>query len=102
MRLRSRKRTGQCTRSSCSHPNTIIKQHPAIEKMKHIMRKSFLLVFGVTLLAACQQHKIVTDASGVFESDEVIVSAEQSGQILSFTIQEGDTLARGAVAGDID
>jgi HlyD family secretion protein len=70
--------------------------------MKHIMRKSFLLVFGVTILVACQQHKIVTDASGVFESDEVIVSAEQSGQILSFTIQEGDTLARGAVAGDID
>ena len=70
--------------------------------MKHIMRKSFLLVFGVTVLAACQQHKIVTDASGVFESDEVIVSAEQSGQILSFPIQEGDTLARGAVAGNID
>jgi HlyD family secretion protein len=66
------------------------------------MRKSFLLVIGVTLLAACQQHKIVTDASGVFESDEVIVSAEQSGQILSFAIQEGDTLERGAVVGNID
>jgi HlyD family secretion protein len=70
--------------------------------MKHIMRKTFLLAIGVTLLAACQQHKIVTDASGVFESDEVIVSAEQSGQILSFQIQEGDTLARGAVVGNID
>jgi HlyD family secretion protein len=53
-------------------------------------------------LFACNQNKIQTDASGVFESDEVIVSAEQSGKILSFPIREGDTLRRGAIAGQID
>lgn len=65
------------------------------------MRK-IILFSAVVLLSACNRHKLVTDASGVFESDEVIVSAEQNGKILSFPIQEGDTLARGAVIGQID
>jgi HlyD family secretion protein len=52
--------------------------------------------------AACNQNKIKTDASGVFESDEVIVSAEQNGKLLSFPIQEGDSLTNGAVVGQID
>jgi HlyD family secretion protein len=54
------------------------------------------------LISSCNQNKLVTDASGVFESDEVIVSAEQSGKLLSFPIQEGDTLRKGIVAGQID
>ena len=35
------------------------------------------------------------DASGNFESDEVIVSAQQNGQLLSFNLNEGDTLTQG-------
>jgi HlyD family secretion protein len=66
------------------------------------MKKLFLIGPWVLLLAACNGHKLVTDASGVFESDEVIVSAEQNGKILSFPIREGDTLAAGAVVGQID
>jgi HlyD family secretion protein len=77
------------------------------------MRKSFLstaatpaiaaiAAFIVLTAAACNQHKIITDASGVFESDEVIVSAEQNGKLLSFPIQEGDTLAKDATVGQID
>lgn len=65
------------------------------------MNRSPLLAL-LFFLAACNQNKIQTDASGVFESDEVIVSAEQNGKILSFPIREGDTLRRGAVAGQID
>ena len=56
----------------------------------------------IVLAASCSQKKIDTDASGVFESDEVIVSAEQNGKLLSFPIQEGDTLARGVKVGNID
>ena len=56
----------------------------------------------IVLAASCSQKKIDTDASGVFESDEVIVSAEQNGKILSFPIQEGDTLAKDAKIGNID
>jgi HlyD family secretion protein len=54
------------------------------------------------LVCSCNQNKLATDASGVFESDEVIVSAEQSGKLLSFPIKEGDTLRRNAIVGQID
>lgn len=54
------------------------------------------------LFAACNSTKLKTDASGVFESDEVIVSAEQNGKLLDFHIQEGDSLIRGQVIGQID
>jgi HlyD family secretion protein len=63
---------------------------------------SFWGIGMIVLAASCSQKKIDTDASGVFESDEVIVSAEQNGKILSFPIQEGDTLAKGTKIGNID
>lgn len=67
------------------------------------MRKRTQLILWAAILAAsCNQNKIDTDASGVFESDEVIVSAEQNGKILNFPIKEGDTLSKGAIAGNID
>lgn len=89
-------------RCSCCWPSITIKQHPEIDNL-NIMRKLFpVIVCFVLLLASCGQHKINTDASGVFESDEVIVSAEQNGKILSFPVQEGDTLAKNAVVGQID
>jgi HlyD family secretion protein len=67
------------------------------------MRKlsAILLAFAV-LTSSCDKNKLKTDASGVFESDEVIVSAQQSGLILSFNIKEGDTIRNGAVIGQID
>lgn len=75
------------------------------------MRKSFFSTAAtaattaaliVLTAVACNQNKLKTDASGVFESDEVIVSAEQNGKLLSFPIQEGDSLAKGAIVGQID
>lgn len=53
-------------------------------------------------LVACSGGETEADASGNFEADEVIVSAQQSGQLLSFTVKEGDTLREGAVVGQID
>ncbi|TWV94712.1 HlyD family secretion protein [Chitinophaga pinensis] len=53
-------------------------------------------------LAACSGREIEADAQGNFEADEVIVSAQQNGQLLSFTAKEGDTLAKGAIVGQID
>lgn len=67
------------------------------------MRKLSLPIFFFTLLAvSCHDNRPDTDASGVFESDEVIVSAEQTGKLLSFPIREGDTLRKGARVGNID
>jgi HlyD family secretion protein len=66
--------------------------------MKNLFRISVIAL----LVTSCQQNKIKTDASGVFESDEVLVSAERDGKLLSFPIKEGDSLAKGAVIGNID
>lgn len=54
------------------------------------------------LLAACNSREHLSDASGTFEADEVIVSAEVPGKILSLNIEEGNTLKKGAIAGVID
>ncbi|HZE84411.1 MAG TPA: HlyD family efflux transporter periplasmic adaptor subunit [Puia sp.] len=61
-----------------------------------------LPVLAALLLGSCSQKNDEYDASGNFEADETIVSARQNGQLLSFTVREGDTLARGAVVGQID
>jgi HlyD family secretion protein len=67
------------------------------------MKKNLGLLFILGLAAlSCNQNKYKSDASGVFESDEVIVSAEQTGRLLSFTINEGDTIKMGAAIGNID
>jgi HlyD family secretion protein len=63
---------------------------------------SALVIVGVGLISSCSQNKLKADASGVFESVEVIVSAEENGKILSFSILEGDTLHEGAIIGNID
>ena len=56
---------------------------------------------ALLLLAACH-NKFNADASGVFESTEIIVSAEQTGKLLQLNIHEGDTLPKNAVVGQID
>src|SRR5476651_1495575 len=67
------------------------------------MKKLSTIFLALAVLASsCNQNKLKTDASGVFESDEVIVSAQQNGQILSLPIKEGDTIRKGAVIGKID
>jgi HlyD family secretion protein len=43
-----------------------------------------------------------SDASGTFEADEVVVSAEVPGRILNFNVQEGSTFAKDSVVGTID
>ena len=63
---------------------------------------AFLSILISTFLLSCGASKDDYDASGTFESTEVIVSAEASGKILSFDIQEGQILAANQVVGDID
>lgn len=64
--------------------------------------KHFFILSIALLAASCSGKKNTADASGYFEADEVIVSAQQNGQLLSFTVKEGDTLRKGAVTGQID
>ncbi len=62
----------------------------------------FLLLLLLCTTAACGKSVPRSDAYGNFEADELIVSAEAGGRLLSFTVDEGQTLERGAVVGAID
>ncbi len=42
------------------------------------------------------------DASGSFESDDVVVSSEIGGKILSFKLEEGDSIPAGKTVGEVD
>lgn len=58
-------------------------------------------LFSLLIFMSCEK-KNDYDASGNFEADEVIVSAQQNGELLSFTPNEGDLLKAGNVVGQID
>lgn len=65
------------------------------------MKRSIVFISALLLLNACTQ-KNDFDASGNFEADEVIVSAQQNGVLLSYTIKEGKQLQPGENVGQID
>lgn len=69
--------------------------------MKKTITYSSLLVLALAM-TACGKGNKVYDASGVFESTEVTISAEGNGKIMSLDLQEGDRLEAGAVVGCID
>jgi HlyD family secretion protein len=66
------------------------------------MRNIFLIAVTTLFLQACNSTENKFDASGTFETDEVIVSSELNGQLLSFKANEGDILTKGQVVGKID
>jgi len=61
----------------------------------------YTVVAGLVLLSSCTQ-KSPFDASGTFETEETIISAEASGRIKQFDIEEGQTLKAGQYIGFID
>ncbi len=66
------------------------------------MNKVIIPFLLLMLVQSCSNKKESFDASGSFEADEVIVSAEIGGQILQFNVDEGDSLSEGEVVGVID
>lgn len=66
------------------------------------MRKIILSVMAAVSLAACKNNENKFDASGTFETTEVIVSSELNGKILSLNINEGDTVSSGRIVGTVD
>lgn len=56
----------------------------------------------VLSLAACNSNNEKFDASGTFEADEVIVSSELNGKILSLNLDEGSVLKKDSIVGTID
>lgn len=66
------------------------------------MKKVFLLASLAFIMASCGEDKKDYDATGTFEATEVIVSAESSGQLISFNVAEGQLLNGGITVGQID
>lgn len=64
--------------------------------------KHFLMAAAALLLCACTGNDKDYDASGIFETTEVIVSAKGTGEILSFRVEEGLDVQENEVLGHID
>lgn len=64
--------------------------------------KNLIPFIILALLASCTGNKNDIDAYGNFESDEVIISAENSGKILATPIAEGDQVMVGVMMALID
>ena len=62
------------------------------------------LIFSIAfiVITACSSNESDFDATGTFESTEIIVSSEANGKIMELNLQEGDRLEAGAVLGYVD
>lgn len=65
------------------------------------MKKIALFFACVIALASCQEQEKY-DATGLFEANTVTVSAEVSGKLVSFSVEEGDSLIVGQQVGLVD
>jgi HlyD family secretion protein len=66
------------------------------------MNKITILSIALVALASCKNRSHLYDASGTFEAEEIIVSAEATGKILQLNFEEGDSLSANAAVGAID
>lgn len=56
----------------------------------------------IAVITGCGQSNSLSDATGTFEADEVIVSSEIPGKILAFQITEGMQIPKDSVIGLVD
>lgn len=67
------------------------------------MKAHLILGFGLSLaLAACGDKEVEYDASGIFETTEIIVSAQTAGELTALTAEEGRTVEAGEKLGCVD
>jgi HlyD family secretion protein len=67
----------------------------------HLWFSGILLIF-LMFITSCSRNNKESDAYGNFESDEVIVSAQSQGILLSLDVLEGDIVKKDQVIGKID
>lgn len=71
-------------------------------RMKPILLQALLATGWMLAGISCKNSDADADASGTFESTELIVSAEATGKVVQLNLQEGDDLAAGQKLGNID
>lgn len=67
-----------------------------------MIRKVYSLLAMAVMMSSCGDGGHEFDATGVFESTEITVSAEQNGRIMSFAPVEGDVVRAGEQVALID
>ncbi len=65
-------------------------------------RNYAIVALAALLLASCQKEEASYDASGVFETTDVIVSAKGAGEIMALNVEEGQDVTAGTQLGYID
>ena len=64
---------------------------------------NLLVLIALTgLIQSCNHNGLQKDASGVFESEEIIVSSEVIGKVIDFKVEEGSLLEKDSIVGKID
>ena len=67
------------------------------------MKAHLILGIGLSLaLAACGDKEVEYDASGIFETTEIIVSAQTAGELTALTAEEGRTVEASEKLGCVD
>jgi len=66
---------------------------------KHI--KTLVYFIFISLFWSCN-NTTIADAYGNFEATEITVSAQANGQLMSFKVDEGNTLKKDAIVGIVD
>src|SRR4030042_5426441 len=71
--------------------------------MKLNKSRTTVIITGILLFTStCGNNKEKADAYGNFESDEIIVSAQNTGDLVVFDVEEGMQLKEGELVGIID
>lgn len=73
---------------------------PVIGLQKYLL--NFLPAAIMLLLIACSNDNGKYDATGTFESEEIIVSSEATGRLINLDVEEGSALKNNQVVGLVD
>lgn len=64
--------------------------------------RNLIILVGTVFFTACDDNTNTFDATGSFEANETIISAETSGKLLVYNVDEGTHIKKGQYIGYID
>lgn len=65
------------------------------------MKYIWIFMMAVTI-ASCSKKESASDATGTFEVDEVLISAQSNGVLLNLNVEEGQYLTEDSIYGELD